>query len=112
MTVANHEITYHNLDTSPALNEDIKKRLDKLERYSNDIQHIRIVVDSPHNHQHKGKLFRIAVEISLNGSRNPIHISQDDPSIHAAVKHAFESTERQLKSHSERCSSAKKGQTT
>ena len=112
MTVANHEITYHNLDTSPALNEDISKRLNKLERYSNDIHHIRIVVDSPHNHKHKGKSFHIAIEISLNGSRNPIHISQDNPSIHTAVKNVFESTERQLKSHAERCSSMKKSQAT
>jgi ribosomal subunit interface protein len=103
MTVANHEITYHNLDASPALSEDINKRLKKLERYSNDITRIRVVVDSPHNHKHKGKLFHIAIEISIKGNVIPVS-HQDDASIHVAVRDAFEAAERQLKSYAERSS--------
>ena len=68
MVDVNHEITYHNLDSSPALNEDINKRLKKLERLSSDITHIRVVLDSPHNHKHKGKLFHVAIEISVKGN--------------------------------------------
>ena len=109
MTAANHEITYHNLDSSPALSEDINKRLEKLERFSSDIQHARVVIDSPHNHKHKGKLFHVAIEISLKGSIIPV--SHDDPSVHAAVKHAFEAAERQLKSHAERASPRKRSHT-
>lgn len=109
MTVANHEITYHNLDTSPALNEDINKRLKKLERYSSDITRIRVVVDSPHNHKHKGKLFHVLIEISIKG--NIIPVGQDDTSIHVAVRDAFESAGRQLKSYAERSSPRKRNQT-
>jgi len=92
-------VTYRDLDTSEALNAIINKRLHKLERYCNDIQHSRVVLDSPHNHKHKGKEFRATLEIDLKGS--PITITQNDPSIHVAVRDAFDIAERKLKSHSE-----------
>jgi ribosomal subunit interface protein len=109
MTAANHEITYHNLDTSPALNEDINKRLKKLERYSSDITRIRVVIDCPHNHKHKGKSFHVAIEISTKGSIIPV--GHDDTSVHIAVRDAFEAAERQLKSHAERSAPRKRSHT-
>jgi len=102
MTMASN-VTYRDLDASEALNAIISKRLHKLERYCNDIQHSRVVLDSPHNHKHKGKEFRATVEIDLKGS--PITISQNDPSIHVAVRDAFDVAERKLKSHAEQLQS-------
>jgi ribosomal subunit interface protein len=96
MTMASN-VTYRDLDTSEALNAIINKRLHKLERYCSDIQHSRVVLDSPHNHKHKGKEFRATVEIDLKG--NPITITQNDPSIHVAVRDAFDVAERKLKSY-------------
>ena len=96
-------VTYRDLDTSEALNAIINKRLSKLERYCTTIQHSRVVLDSPHNHKHKGKEFRATLEIDLKGS--PITITQNDPSIHVAVRDAFDIAERKLKSHSEQLKS-------
>ncbi len=96
MTMAS-SVTYRDLDTSEALNAIINKRLHKLERYSSEIQHGRVVLDSPHNHKHKGKEFRATVEIDLKGT--PITVSQNDMSIHVAVRDAFDVAERKLKSH-------------
>ncbi|MGH1486506.1 MAG: HPF/RaiA family ribosome-associated protein [Cellvibrionaceae bacterium] len=102
MTMAN-QVTYRDLDTSQALNAIIEKRLQKLERYSSDIQHSRVVLESPHNHKHKGKQYRATVEIDIKGS--PITVSQNDPSIHVAVRDAFNVAERKLKSHSDQLQS-------
>jgi ribosomal subunit interface protein len=98
MTMASN-VTYRDLDTSEALNAIINKRLQKLGRYCSDIQHSRVVLDSPHNHKHKGKEFRATVEIDLKGS--PITVSQNDTSIHVAVRDAFDVAERKLKSHTQ-----------
>ena len=102
MTMAN-QVTYRDLDTSQALNAIIEKRLQKLERYSGNIQHSRVVLESPHNHKHKGKQYRATVEIDIKGS--PITVSQNDSSIHVAVRDAFNVAERKLKSHSEQLQS-------
>ena len=98
MTMAN-QVTYRDIDTSLALNAIIQKRLEKLERYSTDIQHSRVVLESPHNHKHKGKSFKATIEIEVKGEL--ITVSQDDPSIHVAVRDAFNIAERKLKSHAE-----------
>lgn len=102
MTMASN-VTYRDLDASEALNAIISKRLNKLQRYCSDIQHSRVVLDSPHNHKHKGKEFRATVEIDIKG--NPINVCQNDPSIHVAVRDAFDVAERKLKSHAEQLKS-------
>jgi len=98
MTMAN-QVTYRDLDPSNALNAIINKRLQKLERYSSQILRSRVVLDSPHNHKHKGKLYRATVEVDIKGS--PITISHNDASIHVAVRDAFNVAERKLKACSD-----------
>jgi ribosomal subunit interface protein len=89
------DVLYRDLDFSPALNEVISKKIDKLNRYSDQIIHSRVVLDTPHNHKHKGKQFRASIEIDLKG--HPIAVTQDNESIHLAVRDAFNSAERKIK---------------
>lgn len=102
MTMASN-VTYRDLDTSDALNAIINKRLQKLGRFSSDIQHSRVVLDSPHNHKHKGKEFRATVELDIKGC--PITVTQNDMSIHVAVRDAFDVAERKLKSYTQQLQS-------
>jgi ribosomal subunit interface protein len=89
------DVLYRDLESSPALNEIISKKLEKLNRYSDQIIHSRVVLDTPHNHKHKGKQFRASIEIDIKG--HPIAIAQDNESIHLAVRDAFISAERKVK---------------
>ena len=107
MSMAN-QITYRDLDPSNALNAIIEKRINKLERYASNIMRSRVVLESPHNHKHKGKEFRATIEIDVKGK--PITVRRDDPSIHIAVRDAFNTAERKLKSCTEQLQS-KRGQT-
>jgi ribosomal subunit interface protein len=83
------------LDSSAALNDIILKKLEKLNRYTDQIVHSRVVLDVPHNHKHKGKQFRASIELDIKG--HPVAITQDDESIHVAVRDAFSSAERKVK---------------
>ena len=55
---SNAEVVYRDIDSSPALNTTIQKRIEKLYRFSDSIKHSRVVLDSPHKHKHKGKIYR------------------------------------------------------
>ncbi len=92
---SNADVVYRDIDSSPALNDIIYKKIEKLHRYTDSILHSRVVLDTPHKHKHKGKLFRASIEIGLKGA--PIAVSQDDPSVHIAVRDAFSALERILK---------------
>ena len=89
------DVLYRDLESSPALNEIISKKLQKLNRYSDQIIHSRVVLDTPHNHKHKGKQFRASIEIDIKG--HPIAVTQDNESIHVAVRDAFLTAERKVK---------------
>ena len=89
------DVVYRDLDSSAALNEVIAKKLAKLSRYSDQIVRSRVVLDAPHNHKHKGKQFRASIELDIKG--HPFAVTQDDESIHIAVRDAFYTAERKVK---------------
>ncbi len=89
------DVVYRDLDSSAALNDIIIKKLEKLSRYTDQLVHSRVVLDTPHHHKHKGKQFRASIELDIAG--HPLSITQDDESIHVAVRDAFSSAERKVK---------------
>lgn len=95
------QVVYHNIDQSAALTENVNKRIEKLQRFSNDIIGGRVVLDSPHNNHHKGKMFSVTVEIHTSGKEVIVRQGQHDKPAHediyVAVRDAFNVAERQLK---------------
>lgn len=89
------DVLYRDLAFSASLNDVISKKIEKLNRYSDQIMHSRVVLDTPHNHKQKGKQFRASIEIDIKG--HPIAVTQNKESIHLAVRDAFNSAERKLK---------------
>ena len=89
------DVIYRDLDSSAALNAVINKKIDKLNRFNDQILHSRVVLDIPHNHKHKGKQFRASIELDLRGGA--VAVTQDDESIHIAVRDAFLTAERKIK---------------
>ncbi|MBU2098638.1 MAG: ribosome-associated translation inhibitor RaiA [Gammaproteobacteria bacterium] len=96
------QVVFHNIDQSDALNDNVQKRIEKLSRFSSDIIGGRVVLDSPHNNQHKGKVYSVAIEIHT--SNKPVVVTQEHHDNHAhedlyvAIRDAFNAAERQLKS--------------
>lgn len=94
------DVVYRDLDSSAALNDIILKKLEKLTRFTDQIVHSRVVLDTPHQHKHKGKQYRASIELDLKG--HPVAITQDDESIHVALRDAFLNAERKIKQLSAR----------
>lgn len=91
----NNTVVYRDIDASPSLTQSINKKMSKLNRFSEEINSSRVVLEAPHQHQHKGKLFRAQIELAVKG--NPVIIHNDDESIHIAVRDVFKKAERKLK---------------
>ncbi|MGB4247780.1 MAG: HPF/RaiA family ribosome-associated protein [Pseudohongiellaceae bacterium] len=97
------QVVFHNIDQSAALSEVVNKRIQKLQRFSNDIIGGRVVLDSPHNNHHKGKVFCVTLEIHTSGKEVIVKQGQHDKPAHediyVAVRDAFNAAERQLKAN-------------
>jgi ribosomal subunit interface protein len=96
------QIVFHNIDQTDALTEAVSKRLEKLERYCDQIISGRIVLDSPHNHHHKGKVYSVSIELHTPQLEVRVNQDQHDKQAHedlyVSIRDAFNVAERQLRS--------------
>ena len=96
------QIVFHSIDQTVALTEAVAKRIDKLERYCDQIINGRVVLDSPHNHHHKGKVYSVSIEIHTPQIEVRVNQEQHDKQAHedlyVAIRDAFNVAERQLRS--------------
>ncbi len=94
------DIVFRDIRQSPALSATIYKKLEKLSRYSDSITHTRVVLDNPHKHKQKGKMFRASVELLHKGT--PVVVTRDDIDAYVALRDAFDIVERKIKETSSR----------
>jgi predicted nucleic acid-binding protein len=59
------QITWRNLDRSPAVEADIRTRAEKLNEFHDRIVSCRVVVEASHRHHHKGNLFRVRIDVKV-----------------------------------------------
>lgn len=96
------QVVFHNIDHSDAIVGAVNKRISKLERYCDQIIAGRVVLDSPHNNHHKGRVYSVGLEIHT--PQKEVRVNQDQHDNHAhedlyvAIRDAFNAAERQLKS--------------
>jgi ribosomal subunit interface protein len=96
------QVVFHNIDQSDAIIDTVNKRIEKLERFCDHILTGRVVLDSPHNNHHKGKVYSVGLEIHTPSKEVRVNQEQHDNHAHedlyVAIRDAFNAAERQLKS--------------
>jgi ribosome-associated translation inhibitor RaiA len=100
------QITWRNLEPSPALERSIRDHAAKLERVYGRIVSCRVMVEAPHRHHAKGKLYHVRIDLSVPGQE--LAVTRDPPKnqaredVYVAVRDAFEAARRQLRAHRSR----------
>lgn len=94
------EITFRHMDPSPAVEARIREKADQLDRFHKHIMSCRVVVEAPHAHHHKGKLYQVRLDIKVPGKELAItHERSRDQShedVYVALRDAFEAAARRL----------------
>ncbi len=98
------EITFRGVDRSHSLEERIRTKAAKLDRFCDRITGCRVVVEAPHNRRQKGNLFHVRIDLSVPGNeivvnREP-HKHHEHEDVWIAVRDAFNAAQRQLQSYS------------
>ena len=97
------QITFKNMEPSPAVEAAIREKAAKLEHFADAITSCRVTVEAPHQHHHKGNLYSIKVDVTLPGkeivtTRNPSqHHAHED--VYVAIRDAFDIARRQLEDY-------------
>ena len=61
------QISFRNMDPSPAVEAIIREKAAKLDRYFGRIVSCDVSVEAPHRHHHKGKLYKVRIDIGPAG---------------------------------------------
>lgn len=97
------QITFHNMDPSPAIESRIIERAAKLDHFHDRIMSCRVVVEAPHHHRHKGNLYQIRIDLKVPGKeifakgKPDTHDANED--IYVAIRDAFDAARRQLEDY-------------
>jgi ribosome-associated translation inhibitor RaiA len=102
------EIAFHNLTPSPAVEENIRERVAKLEKMYPRMTGCRVAVQAPHKQHRTGNIYEVHIEMLVPGaklvvSREPHRAKQKyaHPDVYASVREAFAAAETQLKDYKE-----------
>jgi len=97
------EIVFHNMSSTPAVETEIRNRVDKLDRLYEHLIGCRVSVEQLHRRHHTGNLYDVHIDMRVPGdeivvSREPHHAREKftDPDVGIAVRNAFKAAERRL----------------
>jgi len=99
------QVTFRNMDHSPALETRIGEKVAKLEQLCGDIGGCRVMVETEHQNQNKGNLFHVRIDLTLPSGelvvshQSPHNQAHEDA--YVAVRDAFDAMRRQLQRHLE-----------
>ena len=99
--ISDTQVVFRGIEHSQAVEDAVHKRLNKLERFSDEIQSLRVILESPHNNHHKGKVYHVGVEALI--PNHDIHVTHEQhdkhehEDIYVAIRDAFNALERRLK---------------
>ncbi len=100
------QISFRDMPSSEFLEADIRKRAAKLDQIYDRIMSCRVVVEMPHGHHHKGKLYHVCIDLTVPGEELVVNRSADKnhahEDAHVAVRDAFNAVRRQLQNYARR----------
>ncbi len=94
------QITFRNMEASPAMEALIREKAEKLDRYHDHIMSCRVMVEARHRRHHKGVIYHVRLDITVPGKE--IVISREPEKNHAhedayvAIRDAFDAARRRL----------------
>lgn len=98
------KIAFHNMDSSPRLEADIRERFAKLEKLYDRLTACRVSVEALHRQHRTGNVYEVHIDMVVPGSelvvsREPKEAQKKyaDPDVHTSIRDAFAAAERQLK---------------
>ena len=97
------QITFRHMETSEAVEADIREKAEKLNQVFDHIMSCRVVVEQSHKSHIQGNIFHVTIDITVPGkelvvSREPEadHAHED---IYVVLRDAFDSMWRQLEAY-------------
>lgn len=101
------QIEFRDVNRTPRLEQLIKEKIARLEKFCDHITSCRVAVERPHQHESGGNPYRIRIDITVPPGHEIVvtkkpgdHDLHDD--LKTVINHSFRAAERQLKELTDR----------
>ena len=93
------KIVIRDMASSPALEDHIRKKAEKLSQYCDRINAFQVVIEIPQKHKRNGRLFNVRIDLTVPG-RELVVNRKLDQDVYVAIRDAFQALLRQLEAYS------------
>jgi ribosomal subunit interface protein len=98
------QITFRDLESSAAIEANIREKAAKLEQYYDQIMSCRVMVEAPHGHHHQGRLYQVRIDLGVPDgelvvSHEHHHKDSAHEDVYVAIRDAFDAMRRQLEDY-------------
>ncbi len=93
-------VAFRGMSPSPAIEADIHRRAEALQRFHPRLSSCHVTVEAPHRHHAQGKIYAVKIDLHLPGAA--LEITHHRPHDHAhedvyvAIRDAFDALTRRL----------------
>ncbi len=94
-------IAIRDFPTSPALEQHIREKAEKLHRFCETITQCHVVVELSQKHKHQGKSFSAHVDLRIPGKEFTVDRKENED-VYVAVDDALDAVTHQLKHYMDR----------
>ncbi len=100
------QISFRDMEPSAAVEDRVRERAARLERYFGRITSCRVVVESPHKRSHQGRQFRVRVDLTVPEDEivadSARAASPQHEDVYVAIRDAFDTATRSLEDYARR----------
>jgi ribosomal subunit interface protein len=99
------EIVFRNVSRTDEIEERIRNKAGKLDRFFDRITGCRVVVEAPHKSHQKGNNYHVRIELTVPGGELVVNRDPQTPAhedLNIALRDAFQAAQRQLQAYSEK----------
>jgi ribosomal subunit interface protein len=97
------QLTFRDIDRSPAIEQYVQTRAAKLAKFSERITGCHVTLEAPHRHHQHGRDYRVRIDMIVPGAELVVGRSRDEHESHedlyAAIDGAFDDADRVLEDH-------------
>jgi ribosomal subunit interface protein len=97
------QISFRGVPPSAAIEQAVRERAERLERFHGRITGCRVMIESPHRRHHQGKLYHVRIDLTVPGGELVVNREPADSHAHedlyVAIRDAFDAARRRLEDH-------------
>jgi ribosomal subunit interface protein len=98
------QITFRGLEPTDAIKSAVQERAEKLARYYDKIESCKVVIESPHKHSQKGRIYEVKIRLGVPGedvviTREPAEHAAHEDDLYLTINDAFKEAGRRLEEH-------------